>query len=183
MPTISNHGSAGSAARPSALTRAAASPTIVSRQTIASVRMESRSTSARPRPRASSAARRAATSICCSRARSGAFIDDPGGSQDTRADVRAEILRRAEVDGPTDDLRQLVLESHHVEQAHARGGREIDEEVQVAGGPEFVAERGPEDRQSADAVALAEGCYPPAVEGRRGGARGRCSRRGRALGG
>jgi len=77
--------------------------------------------------------------MCSSRARSVVFIDNPGGSQDALADIGAEALRGAEVDGSADDLCQLALESHHVQQTDTPVGREIDQVIHVAVRPKTVA--------------------------------------------
>ena len=80
-------------------------------------------------------------------------------AEDPVSEVRTERPRRAEVDVPPEERRELLPRLAELEEARSAVGLELDEDVDVAPGTEVVAENRPEERETPHPVATAEGRY------------------------
>src|SRR5579884_1185509 len=154
MPTTSRQGISGWALRSSALILLAASPTISTSFTSASASTSS-SRSPRDRPCAMATARRAASRMCRRRVSSSACIDGLSRIQDALPDVAAERRRRLDVDRPTEQIAQVLLNPAEREVADPRARLELDQHVDVARVAEVLAEHRPEEREPSNAVLAA----------------------------
>src|SRR5664279_3100635 len=130
MSSISRHGTWGRPARVSADTFEAASPTISTRRTMARLAVRSFSSWLPSRSAASSMASRDASSMCRRRvASSSGNIGHLGFAHDAIAEVAAQPLLRAEIDGAAEDRRQLILHARDGEEPDSGVGLELDENI------------------------------------------------------
>jgi hypothetical protein len=73
-------------------------------------------------------------------------IDAPRG-----ADAGLEAVLGDQVHAATELVLEAMLQPDQVEHADPPVGRELDQEIDIAGGTEVVAQRGAEERELADA--------------------------------
>lgn len=118
--------------------------------------------------RQSSIAFRDASSMCRTRTSSPwTGILNRGVGQDVVAEEAAQGSWRVQIDLAPEHRGQLVLQLEERE-SRSLPGLELDEDVDVALRPEVLAENGPEQRELADRVALAEVRDPSLVDAKAG---------------
>src|SRR5262245_30248198 len=137
--------------------RRAASPTTSSRRVSARFRRRSESKSFRCLPRTSSKASRAWSRMCARQTRASCCgIDRLGLGQHSIAEVGTQEARSVEVHLPAEDLAELFLNGEKGEPRHVPW-LELDQDVDVALGPEVLPQHRTEEGEPADVVLATEG--------------------------
>src|SRR5450759_359016 len=156
MPMMSRQGTSGCSAMNGSETWFAASPKVCSEYATAlQVRLSSRKR-LRPKPRMNSSASRTSSSMSSTSTRSSRCIELLHVLKHVSLQPRAELLRVDQIDAPaTKELLELVVDL--VDPLALEVVQELDDDIDVAGGAEVVAQYRAEERQALDGAPAADG--------------------------
>src|SRR5664279_1689032 len=148
IPTIRLHGISGYRARTSSAVCAAASPMISNSLSSASTRRRSPSICCFVRPRTSSTASRAASSMCWRRISSSCRVMQAESfGENPVAEIGTQGVRGLEVHPAAEHGLELLFHPDELEKVRCALGLELDEHVNVALGAKVVAQHRAEERQ------------------------------------